>query len=283
MRSPTTVGLLRYGFLVLLAALFLLPLAWMFISSFRPGTDVQAAPLSIDFSTLSLHNYSGLFDAVPLGIGFKNTLIILATKGSLTLFFCPLAGFTFAKYQFRGKNVLFTLVLATLMLPPIVFLIPLLLEMNTLGWVDSYPALIFPGAIGAFYIFWMRQQMGEVPNELLDAGRIDGCSPFGLFARVALPVVRPALAALAVLTFLDIYNDFVWPVVVTNTSDMQTLQVMLSALYTQINSVQVGTSGVDAWGEVLAASSLATLPVLVLFVALQRQFIRGVLSGSLRG
>jgi ABC-type glycerol-3-phosphate transport system permease component len=232
---------------------------------------------------LSLDNFSNLFAAVPLGIGFKNTAIILLTKGPLTLFLCPLAGFGFAKYQFRGKNVLFTFVLATLFLPAIVFLIPLLLEMNSFGWVNTFPALIFPGAVGAFYIFWMRQQMGDVPDELLDAGRIDGCSPFGLFWRVALPVVRPALAALAVLTFLDIYNDFVWPVVVTNTSDMQTLQVMLSALYTQINSVQVGNAGVSAWGEVLAASSLATLPVLVLFVALQRQFIRGVLSGSLKG
>ena len=283
MRTPIAVSLFRYGVLLVLSVVFLFPLAWMFISSFRPGADVQATPLDIDFSTLSLQNYTSLLNAVPLGIGFKNTLIILATKGSLALFFCPLAGFAFAKYQFRGKSVLFALVLATLMLPPIVFLIPLLLEMNTLGWVDSYQALIFPGSIGAFYIFWMRQQMGDIPNELLDAGRIDGCSPFGLFIRVALPIVRPALAALAVLVFLDIYNDFVWPVVVTNTSEMQTLQVMLSALYTQINSVQVGTTGVAAWGEVLAASSLATLPVLVLFVALQRQFIRGVLSGSLRG
>jgi multiple sugar transport system permease protein len=281
--SSAGLAALRYVFLLAVTGLFLFPLLWMFISSLRPGADIEATPLAIDIHTLSLDNYSNLFAAVPLGVGFKNTLIVLVFKGSLTLFFCPLAGFAFAKYQFRGKDVLFVLVLATLMLPPIVFLIPLLLEMNTLGWVDTYQALIFPGSIGAFAIFWMRQQMGGVPDELLDAGRIDGCSPFGLFARVALPIIRPALAALAVLTFLDIYNDFVWPVVVTNTSEMQTLQVMLSALYTQINSVQIGTAGASAWGEVLAASALATLPVLVLFIVLQRQFIHGVLSGSLKG
>ena len=157
------------------------------------------------------------------------------------------------------------------------------MEMGVLGWVNTYQALIFPGAIGAFYIFWMRQQISDVPDELLDAGRIDGCTAFGLYWRIVLPVIRPAFAALAILTFLDIYNDFVWPVIVLNTNDMQTLQVMLSALYTTINNAQVGTTGHDAWGEVLAASSLATVPVLVLFVSLQRYFIRGVLAGSVKG
>lgn len=199
------------------------------------------------------------------------------------MFFCPLAGFAFAKFHFRGRNLLFTLVLSTLMLPVIVLIVPLLLEMGQLEWVDTYQGLILPGAIGAFGIFWMRQQMAEVPDEMLDAGRIDGCTPFGLFWRIVVPVIRPALAALAILTFMDIYNDFVWPVVVTSSDTMQTLQVQLSALYTQINNAQPGLAGHSAWGEVLAASCLATLPILILFLALQRQFIRGILSGSVKG
>jgi multiple sugar transport system permease protein len=275
--------ILRHIVPIILTIFFLYPLYWMITSSFKPGEDIATAPLSLDISNWSLDNYTGMLSAVPLGIGFKNTAIVILGKGALNLFFCPLAGFAFAKFRFRGRNLLFSLMLATLMLPPIVFLIPLLLEMGLIGWVNTYQALIFPGAVGAFYIFWMRQQIADVPDELLDAGRIDGCSAFGLYWRIVLPVIRPAFAALAILTFLDIYNDFVWPVIILNSNDMQTLQVMLSALYTTINNAQVGTTGHDAWGEVLAASTLATLPVLVLFVSLQRYFIRGVLAGSVKG
>ena len=275
-------SILRHGFLLLLALLFLYPLFWMGLSSLKPSDDIASVPLALDLDRLSPASYTALLDAVPLWVGFKNTAIILVCKGALTMFFCPMAGFAFAKFRFRGRGLLFTLILSTLMLPPIVLLIPLLLEMGVLGWVNTFPALILPGAIGAFAIFWMRQQIAEIPDELLDAGRIDGCSAFGLYWRIVLPVIRPALAALAILTFLDIYNDFVWPVVIINTDDMQTLQVMLSALYTTINNAQVGTTGQGAWGEVLAASTLATLPVLVLFLALQRHFIRGVLAGSVK-
>ncbi len=275
-------AILRYSFLLVVTVLFLYPLFWMITSSFKPGDDIATAPLSLDLGAWSTANYGGVLSAVPLGIGFKNTAIVVLCKGAMTLFFCPLAGFAFAKYRFRGRNALFTFMLATMMLPPIIFLIPLLLEMGVLDWVNTYQALIFPGAVGAFYIFWMRQQIADLPDELLDAGRIDGCGAFGLYWRIVLPVIRPAFAALAILTFLDIYNDFVWPVVVLNTNDMQTLQVMLSELYTTINNAQVGTTGQNAWGEVLAASTVATVPVLVLFVSLQRYFIRGVLAGSVK-
>lgn len=271
-----------YGFLVILAIVFLFPLAWMFISAFKPGADIATQPLNPVAGSLTLKNFESMLEAVPLATGFVNTLIVLVGKGALTMFFCPLAGFAFAKFRFRGRDLLFTLTLSTLMLPPIVLLIPLLLEMGSLGWVDSYQALILPGAIGAFAIFWMRQQIAEVPDELLDAGRLDGCSSFGLYWRIVLPILRPALAALAILTFLDIYNDFVWPVVVTNSNEMQTLPVMLSNLYTLIANNQLSAIGPDAWGEVLAASALATLPVLVLFLLLQRFFIQGILSGSVK-
>ena len=275
--------LARHLALLLVALAFLYPLFWVTISSFKPGDDIATSPLSLDLGNLSLDNYASLLSAVPMGVGFKNIAIVVLGKGLLTMFFCPLAGFAFAKFHFRGRKILFTLVLGTMMLPPIVFMIPLLLEMGTLGWVNSYQALILPGSIGAFGIFWMRQQISDVPDDLLDAGRIDGCSPFGLFWRVVLPVLRPALAALAILTFIDVYNDFVWPVVIINSNDMQPLQVMLSAVTTQINNAQIGTTGQSAWGEILAACALATLPLLILFVILQRHFIQGVLAGSVKG
>jgi ABC-type glycerol-3-phosphate transport system permease component len=263
--------------------LTLYPLFWMIISSLKPAGDILNAPLNLDLGKLSFTNYTALLSTIPIWVGFQNTLIVLIFKGGLTMFFCPLAGFAFAKFRFRGRDFLFSMVLATFMLPFVVMILPLFLEMGALNWVNTYPALILPGAVGAFAIFWMRQQIAEIPDELLDAGRIDGCSAFGLYWRIVLPIIRPALAALAILTFIGIYNDFIWPVIVTNTSDMQTLQVMLSALSSQINNAQPGLNGGNVWGEVLAASTIATVPVLILFIAMQRQFIRGILAGGLKG
>lgn len=281
-RFPVST-VLMYLFLGVLALFFLFPLAWMILSSFKQGPDIATAPLSFDFRTASLANYQAMLRNVPLATGFKNTLIVIFFKGGLTLICAPLAGFAFAKLRFRGRETLFLIVLATLMLPPIVMLVPLLLQMGQLGWVDSFPALILPGAIGAFYIFLMRQQIADVPDELLDAGRVDGCTTFQLFWRIVLPIMRPALAALAILVFLDIYNDFVWPAIVTNSVEMQTLQVMLSYLYIQINNASVGTAGADAWGQVLAAATVATIPLLIVFIVLQKQFIRGIMAGALKG
>ncbi|MBK9746575.1 MAG: carbohydrate ABC transporter permease [Chloroflexi bacterium] len=282
-RRITLGRIFIYLFLFGMSAFFLFPLVWMFLSSFKPPTDIAAVPLQFDLSTFSLANYEAMFRNVPILSGFKNTLIVILLKGSITLLFAPLAAYAFAKLRFRGRQFLFNIVLATLMLPPIVMLIPLLLQMGSLGWVNTFQALVLPGAISAFYIFLMRQQFADVPDELLDAGRVDGCSSFQLYRLIVLPMMRPALSALAILVFLDVYNDFVWPSLVTNSIDMQTLQVMLSYLYTQINNAAVGTTGSNAWGQVMAASAIATIPLLIVFIVLQRHFIRGIMAGALKG
>jgi multiple sugar transport system permease protein len=275
--------MLGYAVLIAVTALSLYPLYWMLTSAFKPGVTIITQPLTFSPHAATLANFKGVWANTPIATGFKNTAIVLALKGSITLFFCPLAGYAFAKFDFRGKQFLFAFVLLTLMLPTLVLMIPLLLEMSTLNWVNSYQALILPGAIDAFSIFWMRQVIAEYPDELLDAGRIDGCGPFSLYWRLVVPVIKPGLAALAVLTFLNIYNDFVWPVIVTNTEHMQTLQVVLSNLASTINANQLGADWHSVWGELLAGSTIATLPVLVLFLILQRQFMRGILAGSVKG
>ncbi len=275
--------LFSYLLLALAVIVTFYPIFWMVMSSLKPGDEIATAPLGVDFHTLTLANYSSLLAAVPMWVGFQNTGIVLLVQGSFTLLFCPLAGFAFAKFRFRGRQGLFVLVLATLMLPPIAMIIPLLFEMAALNWVDTYQGLIAPGLINAFAIFWMRQQIAAVPDELLEAARIDGCTPLGIYWRIILPVIRPALAALAIFTFLGVYNDFVWPVIITSSDQMQTLQVMLSNLALQINNAQPGATGHDIWGKVLAASTIATLPILLLFIVLQRQFIRGILAGSVKG
>jgi multiple sugar transport system permease protein len=273
----------RYCLLTVAGVVSLAPLLWMIGSAFKPGGDIISSPFSFDAGRLTLTNFRAMLDTIPIGTGFRNTAIVVVVKGALTMIFCPMAGFAFAKYMFPGKRVLFATVLTTLMLPTLVLLIPLLLEMSQLGWVSTFQALILPGAIDAFGVFWMRQVILAIPDELLDAARVDGAGELRIFVSIVLPVIRPGLAALGVLTFINIYNDFVWPVVAVNDEQHQTLQVMLSALAQNIRSGQLGADWTSVWGQLLAASTVAAIPVLIVFVVLQRHLIKGVMAGSLKG
>ncbi|MDR1808489.1 MAG: carbohydrate ABC transporter permease [Propionibacteriaceae bacterium] len=262
---------------------FLAPVVWALVSAFKQPAAIIQQPLDLFSSGFTLANYQRMFEDVPIGHGFLNTAIVLVTKGTITLLGAPLAAFGFAKYRFPGQNLLFGAVLVTLMLPMIVLIIPLLLEMKALNWVNTYQALILPGSVDAFAIFWMRQVIAAVPDELLDAGRIDGCGEFGLFWRIVLPAIRPGLAGLGVLTIMNIYNDFVWPVVVASSSRMATLQVVLSTLAQNISGHRISADYATVTGELLAASSVALVPLLVLFIGLQKHFINGILAGSVKG
>ncbi|WP_448061712.1 carbohydrate ABC transporter permease [Cellulomonas hominis] len=270
-------------FLGVLALAFLAPVLWALLSAFKPAQQIIADPLGFDPAAFTLDNYTQMFADVPIGRGFVNTAIVLVVKGSLTLFCAPLAAYGFAKYTFPGKNLLFGTVLVTLMLPTIVLIIPLLLEMKELGWINTYQALILPGAVDAFAIFWMRQVITALPDELLDAARVDGCTEFGIFWRIVLPVIRPAIAGLAVLTVMNIYNDFVWPVVAASSERMSTLQVVLSTLAQNITGNRIGADYATVTGELLAAASIALVPLLIVFIALQKHFINGILAGSVKG
>ncbi|GGZ57175.1 carbohydrate ABC transporter permease [Streptomyces rochei] len=281
--SQTRPSPWQYVVLAGLAVLFVYPIWWAISSSLKPANDIVRSPLSFSPGSLTLDNYRAMLDDVPLGTGFLNTLLVVAVKGTLTMCLCPLAGYAFAKYRFPGRNLLFGILMLTLMLPTLVLIIPLLLQMSQLGWVNTYQALILPGSIDAFSIFWMRQTIAAVPDELLDAGRVDGAGELRIFARIVVPVIRPGIAALGVLTVMNIYNDFVWPVVAVNDENHQTLQVVLSTLAQNVTGNRIGADFSTVWGELLAAGSLALLPVLLLFVLLQRHFINGILAGSVKG
>jgi multiple sugar transport system permease protein len=282
-RAGTTGVIARYTFLSVAAALSLAPVIWMVGSAFKPGPAIITSPFAFDTATATVDNFTAMFDAVPIFTGFRNTAIVLIVKGALTMVFCPLAGFAFAKYEFPGKRALFACVLLTLMLPTLVLLVPLLLQMSQLGWVNTFPALILPGAIDAFGVFWMRQIIAAIPDDLLDAARIDGCKDLRTFTSIVLPIIRPGLAALGVLTFINIYNDFVWPVVAVTDTQHQTLQVMLASLASQISGNQIGADWASVWGQMLAASTVAAVPVFIVFILLQRHLIKGVMAGSLKG
>ena len=279
--TPSAAG--TQVFLVVLTLAFLAPVVWALVSAFKPANAIVSDPLGFDPSTVTLENFRKMFADVPIGQGFLNTAVILVVKGTLTLLLAPLAAYGFAKYSFRFKDALFGTVLITLMLPTVVLIIPLLLQMKELGWVNTYQALILPGAVDAFAIFWMRQVIAAVPDELLDAARVDGCTEFGLFWRIVLPVIRPALAGLAVLTVMNIYNDFVWPVVIASSERMATLQVVLATLAQNITGNRISADYATVTGELLAAASIALVPLLLIFIALQRHFINGILAGSVKG
>lgn len=270
-------------FLIFLSILFLAPVVWAILSSFKPANEIISDPLGFHLASFTLHNFAQMFGDVPILTGFLNTGVVLVIKGSLILFFAPLAAFAFAKYSFPFKNIIFGSVLISLMLPTIVLILPLLLEMKSFGWVNTFQALILPGSVDAFAIFWMRQVISAIPNELLDAARVDGCSEFRIYLRIILPIIKPGIASLAVLTVMNIYNDFVWPVVIATSSRMQTLQVVLSTLAQDISGHKIGADYSTVTAELLAASSIALVPLLVIFIALQKHFINGILAGSVKG
>jgi ABC-type glycerol-3-phosphate transport system permease component len=267
------------GYLLLAAAVvvFLYPLWWMVVSAFKPGASILNDPLGA--GPFTLDNFAAMFDVVPIGQAMGNTALVVLAKSAITMIFCPLAGYGFAKYDFRFKEALFGLVLLTLMLPVLALVIPLLLEMKQLGWVNTYQALVLPGAVDAFSVFYMRQVISQVPDELLDAAAIDGARTLRTFWSVVVPVIRPGLAALAVLTFFNVYNDLVWPIVAVNDENRQTVSVLLANLATNVTGAQTA-SGFDLWGQLMAACAIATVPTVIVFLLVQRHFIKGLLAGS---
>ena len=282
--SPVARFRRAWGYLAMLAAAvaFLYPIYWMVTSSFKPGASILNDPLGFNPAHATLRNWTAMFDNVPIVHALLNTLIVVVVKGGLLLVFSPLAGYGFAKFAFPFKNFLFGFVLLTLMLPTLVLIVPLLLEMSQVGWINSYQALILPGAVDAFSVFWMRQTIAQIPDELIDAARIDGAGPLRVFWSVCVPVLRPALAALAVLSLFNIYNDLVWPIVAVNDQSHETLAILLAGLSSNVSGAQGSTSSADLWGQLMAACTFATIPTILLFVALQRHFIRGLLAGSSR-
>ena len=283
-RPVATIFRRAVGAVVILLAclMFCFPLWWMIVNSLRPGSSILNDPLGFDPRQFSLHNWRLMFENVPIVRALGNTTVVVVIKGSITMIFCPLAGYGFAKFDFPFKRQLFGFVMITLMLPTLVLIIPLLVQMGELGWVNTFKALILPGAIDAFSVFWMRQVIGDVPDELIDAAKIDGAGVLRTFYSIIVPVIRPGLAALAVLSLFNIYNDLVWPIVAINSEEKQTLAVLLAGLATNVSGSQMSTSSADLWGQLLAASAFATIPTVIIFIVLQRHFIAGLLAGTAR-
>lgn len=267
---------LIYGMLIFLAVLTAAPFVYMISGSFKLNSELFSYPITIIPQHPTLENYTRLLNGqeIPFVRQFLNGFWVAILQTFLTLFVAGLVGWGFAKYEFRGKKFLFGFLLATMMFPGQVALVPLFLLMVNIGWIDNYLAIIVPGAISAFGAFFMRQIMLGIPNELLDAGRIDGASEFGLFLRIGIPLSGAGFSILAVLNFLGAWNNYLWPLIVLRTQDKFTWPVGLATL--------VGLYKVER-GMLLAGAFMATLPVVIIFIVGRNQFVEGLTAGAVKG
>jgi multiple sugar transport system permease protein len=262
--------LLLSGGLVLVVG----PFVWMLLSSFKPEGEIRAAQPTWWPHDPTLANYGDLFDRLDFPAYFTNSAVVAVVTTVGNLLFCSAAGYALAKLPFAGKKALFGIVLGTLMVPGIVTIVPLFVLSSNLGLVNTLAGLILPYLAQAFGVFLMRQFILSIPDDLLEAARIDAASELRIFAQIVLPLCRPALATLGILTFLASWNNFLWPLVAATEEETYTLPVAL-ALYA------IGQNRTE-YDLLLAGSVVVVLPVLVVFVLLQRHFVRGIATTGLK-
>ena len=256
------------------AVVMLAPFYVMFVFATHSRAEIFSLPPPLWFGSDLLANLSILTERLPFWRNLGWSLYVALMSTALTLLFCSMAGYAFACFEFRFKKALFALVLGTMLLPSFMNMIPTFLIMDALGWIDTHRALYLPGAAGAFGIFLMRQfALSAVPPSLIEAARMDGCGEWGIYWRIVLPLMRPALGTLGLITFIASWNNFIGPLVVMRSPENYTLPLALRSLQTTMNT---------EWGALMAGSAIATLPLLVLFALSSRQLIAGLTAGAVK-
>ncbi|MEN9934227.1 MAG: hypothetical protein RLZZ387_806 [Chloroflexota bacterium] len=264
-----------YAVLIGGALLTAFPFYYMLVTSTHRTSEILSIPPPLWFGNDLITNYNELLANLPFWNSLWNSFAIASIHTVLVLFFCSLGGYGFAKFRFPGRDGLFAFLLATLMVPGALGLIPSFIIMRNLGWIDTWYPMIIPGIANAFGIFWMRQYIDQaIPNDLMDAGRIDGAHEFRIYWNVVLPVIVPALAALAILTFLGSWNNFFFPLLILKDEAKYTLPVALSTLRS-LRGTEIGV-------QILGAAG-AILPILTVFVISSRQFMSGLTAGAVKG
>jgi len=260
--------------LLLFVFLTIAPFLYMVSASFKPGYELFSIPVRPLPKSLYWGNYKLLFDETNFVRWFGNSLFIALARTALAIVLSLMAGYAFAKFEFRFKRLLFILVLATLTLPIYVILVPLFAMMIDLNWADTYWALILPFTAQAIGIFLVRQQLLGVPNELLEAARIDGAGEWAIFTRIIVPLAQPVIAVMGILFFTSSWNDYLWPLIIITTDEKFTISLGLPTL--------IGPYSQE-YGAVMAGSFLGTLPIMIIFLIFQRRFIEGIMAGALKG
>ena len=273
-RPAATV--LRYVLLIGLALLFISPLIFMIVTSFKTRADATAVPPQWIPNPFTTQAYESIFSAqgTPVLRWFANSLIAALANAALVVASAAMAAYALARMEFKGRGLVFGAIIATLFVPPVILIIPNYLIVGELGWLNTLLAVIVPTAASAFGVFFLRQFFVSIPEELEEAARLDGASPWQIFTKLVLPLSRPALATLALLALLTNWNDFLWPVYVLFGPDMQTLPAGLSTLQSA-NAVR--------YDLLMAGAVIASVPVLIMFVFLQRYIIEGVSRSGLKG
>ncbi len=266
--------LLSLLLLVLIIAVSCFPFVLMFFGSFKEDYEIfTLSPKLLPQNGFSLAKYYQLFASWPFGRAMMNSIVVAVATTAGACFFCTLSGFTFAKYRFPGKNLLFVLVLATLMLPLETRLVPTYMLFRGIGGADKLWSLILPGLTPAFGVFMMRQFASNgVPTETMEAARIEGASETHILSRIAFPMLAPGIFSLAILTFMNTWNDFLWPIIIMNRKENLTVTAMLRSIG------DVSMNG--GYGILLAAVTLSALPILVMYMAFNKQLVKGIVEGS---
>ncbi len=266
----------KYLILGILVFVCIFPIVWMCMISVKSITESISGFNSLKVSNPTFGNFTRLFQQIPIMSNLFNS-IFSTTMGTLTtVFFCALAGFAFAKYKFPGRDFLFLFVIATMLIPPEVGAIPQFIIMRKLGLINSLWSLVVPRIATAVGIFYMRQYIKDVPNELIEAAHIDGCKDFAIFYRIILPVIKPALASWASLTIVARWNDFFWPLLFLRNTSKYTLMVSISLL-----PVSDGLS--TPWQVILAGTTIVILPIILVYLILQRSHRADLTAGAVKG
>ena len=276
----TFLSILATGWFAILSIIIVFPLVAGLIASFRPGTELIRRGLSIDldFSTMTLANYKYLFggnaDSQKYMMWYKNSLILTLVSVVLTLFVCYIVAYGLTMYNYKLKNFLFFLVIATMMVPFEILILPLYKEMISLKLIDTMAGVVLPGICGASTIFFFRQYMTGLPKELLDAGRIDGATEYGICFKIMLPITKPAFAAMSILCAMGAWNNVLWPMLVFRSAEKFTLPIGLNTLLTPYG---------NNYDVLIAGSMFGIIPVFIVFLCFQRYFIEGMTAGAVKG
>lgn len=266
---------ISYIVLVLGAVSMLFPFFWMLMTSFMSSSQIFSDSTNFIPHPFIFDNYIAITHKIPVFRYFVNSVVVAVVTTFGQVFISALAGYSFARLNFKGRDFLFFVFLVTMMVPPQVNIIPLFFLMKQFGWIDTYQGLILPGLFGGFGVFLMRQWFRGLPKNLEDAAKIDGCNYFQIFFKIALPLGMPALATLAVFTFITSWNSFMWPLIITNSESMRTMPVGLAIFKGSFRET-------TEWGELTACAVIAVIPVIVAFLAGQKYLIKGLMAGAVK-
>ena len=263
-----------YAILIIGVVVSLFPFYLMFISATHTSGDVIAFPPKLYISGNLLANLKSLDADIGIGKVFYNSFFISVIYTLATILLDSMAGYALAKFNFKGKRIIFTMILLTIMIPNQVLLIPLFKLMSYLNWVNTYQAVIVPSLANAFGIFLMRQNMLSYPDSLIESARIDGLGEYSIFFKIVMPTIKPAIAALGVYMFMTQWNSFMWPLIILRTPQMYTFPLALAGLN--------GMSRIN-YGEIMLGTTLSTIPIMIIFFLLQKEFVSGILNGAVKG